>query len=297
MKTFLSTFMSNFSEKIREDVKGEIKEQIIPIVNRLDELDERTKKLSNRINDVETKINNKMDMEARKRNIMIFNMREKDNESPETLEEMVLHMITNIMKVKNCNTYHIDYTSRIGSNMNGKRPIVLKFTTQKMKMMVWKNRRNLKGKEYRIELDYNQEIRKKRKELVPQVKQLRNQGIKAGIRKDRIVTWGNTQMAAIQSTPQSTLAEGNKKRQHSLTPEYPTEKNSIYSATPKRFQGDPSSCSRTLSYRPKKLSTQMEANILNISPDMTVVAENAHSGTTNNEDDFETTIMQTDQTE
>lgn len=83
------------------------------------------------------------DSEQRKRNIIFYNMPEMENEN---LQQVILYVINNIIKVK-CETYNIDYVSRLGYGTNGKRPIIVKFTTLNMKIEVWKNRSNLKSQE------------------------------------------------------------------------------------------------------------------------------------------------------
>uniref|UniRef100_A0A8D8ZQ23 Uncharacterized protein n=1 Tax=Cacopsylla melanoneura TaxID=428564 RepID=A0A8D8ZQ23_9HEMI len=250
LEDVLNKFMGDLRGTIRNDMKEEMKEQLTPIANQINNLNLRATTQDNKIQLIEEKVDDKFDTEDRKRNILIFNMQEKDNETIELLESMVIEMIVNIMKV-NCTTYHIDYISRIGKNTNGKRPILVKFTTHKMKIQIWKNRRNLKGQEYRIDQDYNQETRKKRKALVPKVKELREQGVKASIHRDHIVTWNNDQDEAPGSQQgfqsQQTPHTHNKKRSHSITPEGGQTR---YTATPKRFQTASRPSARVFSQKP-----------------------------------------------
>lgn len=221
---------------LRSDVRQEIQEQMVPVSNKIDELDARSKKQDNRIETLEMKMEEVFDSEQRKRNIIFYNMPEMENEN---LQQVILYVINNIIKVK-CETYNIDYVSRLGYGTNGKRPIIVKFTTLNMKIEVWKNRSNLKSQEYHMGQDYSQETRNKRKALVPQLKLLHAKGIKAAIsRNHEIVTWSTQTNGTGGQTPRRDATGRNSKRQLSITPE--SSSVGLNQTTTKRFQGISSS--------------------------------------------------------
>lgn len=179
MKSFMDDFKSALLKEVKDEIKTNVKSQIIPVVRKISEVE---KKVIEHDKKFET-----YDYERRKRNILIFRVPESDNETFKSLEENVLNIFNQMLQVK-CNTEEIDYIVRVGRKNGDKvRPILVRMVAYRKKLELLRNRGYLKGKTVSIDEDYSPEVRQKRKALLPELKALRSQGMKAQIRQDRIV--------------------------------------------------------------------------------------------------------------
>lgn len=194
MDDFKTTLLRDVKEEIKTNVKEEISTQIIPVVGKLNEVEQKVEAHENKINS--------LDSERRKRNIIIYRIQEENGENYKTLEVIVMNIFNNTLKVE-CKTEEIDFISRIGKNKNNKfRPILVKMVTFRKKLELLRNRENLKNANINIDEDYSPEVRARRKQLFPQLKTLRAQGKIAEMRQDRIIILegkGKEKAVGIQS--------------------------------------------------------------------------------------------------
>jgi hypothetical protein len=126
----------------------------------------------------------------KKNNIIIFGLKEQREESYfETLAKVV-KWLSETVNVETTSR-SIDYVTRLGGR-EGERPILIKFTSFSKKLEVLKNMRNLAGPKVRVDEDFSIGDRKTRKDLVPCLKEAKNWGHRAFLRKDVLIVNGRT---------------------------------------------------------------------------------------------------------
>uniref|UniRef100_A0A8D8M1Y3 Endonuclease-reverse transcriptase n=1 Tax=Cacopsylla melanoneura TaxID=428564 RepID=A0A8D8M1Y3_9HEMI len=214
MEIFMQQFQGNLTKSLKEELTLSLKqevtqslcthitEQIAPLVGRVNKVEVTVSDHEKRISELEEKVMEEKsrnmdeklsnDTEKRKRNLVVFNLEEENNEDYEKLERKIITVIKTNMKV-NCNPQDIDYVSRLGKEMNNNRPVLIRFTTLKKKLEVLKNRNNLKNSKYNIDEDFSKELREKRKLLIPEMLRLRKENKRAVLRFDKIVVLGENQ--------------------------------------------------------------------------------------------------------
>ncbi|XP_021368970.1 uncharacterized protein LOC110460413 [Mizuhopecten yessoensis] len=102
---------------------------------------------------------------------------------------------------------HIELANvhRFGRKSNkGPRPVVVKFIFQKELDMVLKNAKKLRGKPYRINKQFPQEIEQARKSLYPKFKEFREKGDHVKLVRDILYVNGQPYDDVRSSTPQAT---------------------------------------------------------------------------------------------
>jgi hypothetical protein len=112
--------------------------------------------------------------EARKNNLIVFGLEERNGERYEDTMKIVEQLIMKRMGVQEIQG-HIDYGKRIGRS-RGNRPVFVKFTTFFKKLKVLKNTNKLAGSKIIVEQDYAREVREIRRELIPYLKDARSRG-------------------------------------------------------------------------------------------------------------------------
>lgn len=179
-------FMQEWRDQINSDektsIKNEVKTQITPLVRKVNNLESKFKQQETKMK----KMENKFDNETRKKNILIYNLPLGENESSQTLEIEVLKFLHN-MGVR-CTSGDIDYLTRLGKNKPGTKPVLVKFTLLKKKLEVLSKRKKLKDTDYYINEDLSVEDKKRRKELLPIIKQMRDEDKYAIIKHGEIYT-------------------------------------------------------------------------------------------------------------
>ncbi|KAL1446945.1 hypothetical protein WDU94_015621, partial [Cyamophila willieti] len=172
-----SSIRAEMSITIRETLKEQLEAAVAPLIDKIKELEA-----------VVLQQREKIDKLERKRNIMVFNCEEKENENWETLEKTMLNLFNENLGV-NCRVEDLDECVRVGTKGDGKiRPIKVSFTSYKKKLNVLRNKKKLKGTKTSITEDYNKQVRERRRALVPIVNQIRMKGEFAEIRFDKIFT-------------------------------------------------------------------------------------------------------------
>uniref|UniRef100_A0A8D9AGQ7 Endonuclease-reverse transcriptase n=1 Tax=Cacopsylla melanoneura TaxID=428564 RepID=A0A8D9AGQ7_9HEMI len=184
-KSELTAFFSQMSTSIRaelcvtlrETIKEELQAGIAPLIEKIKELET-----------IVIQQREKIDKLERKRNIMVFNYEEKENENWETLEEAMLNLFKEDLGLT-CRVEDLDECLRVGTKKEGKtRPIKIGFTSYKKKLSVLRNKKKLKGTKISITEDYSQQVRERRRALIPIVDEMKRRGEFAEIRYDEIFT-------------------------------------------------------------------------------------------------------------
>uniref|UniRef100_A0A8D9AGR8 Endonuclease-reverse transcriptase n=1 Tax=Cacopsylla melanoneura TaxID=428564 RepID=A0A8D9AGR8_9HEMI len=184
-KSELTAFFSQMSSSIRaelcvtlrETIKEELQAGIAPLIEKIKELET-----------IVIQQREKIDKLERKRNIMVFNYEEKENENWETLEEAMLNLFKEDLGLT-CRVEDLDECLRVGTKKEGKtRPIKIGFTSYKKKLCVLRNKKKLKGTKISITEDYSQQVRERRRALIPIVDEMKRRGEFAEIRYDEIFT-------------------------------------------------------------------------------------------------------------
>uniref|UniRef100_A0A8D8ZP84 Uncharacterized protein n=1 Tax=Cacopsylla melanoneura TaxID=428564 RepID=A0A8D8ZP84_9HEMI len=158
-----------------------------------------------------------LDFEKRRKKIIIFGLVEKQGETFQDLENMLLRFITNTLELTDFTLLELDCAKRLKPQPGGKpRPILLGFTTQRRKIAVLKNRGKLKGTKIHIHEDAPPEVREKEKALQDEVRHLRNQGKFAVLRAGKIITHDNKVDPKKQAN--QTQEKTRTKRAHSESP-------------------------------------------------------------------------------
>lgn len=175
---------NNLMKQEFEKTNLKIDKKLEPIVKRLDELEGKTEKNTNKINEWER--------EKRKRNIIIFGVDQEEGENFKILEEKVRNLIREKMDIMIMST-EIDSIRRFGKAKT-KRPIMITLTTWKRKMEIITNGKRLKGTGIAIKEDFPPEVQEIRKKLYLEMQTLRSQGKRAYIKYDKLVVQDNNQI-------------------------------------------------------------------------------------------------------
>jgi uncharacterized protein YoxC len=108
---------------------------------------------------------------------------------PENCEAKVRFFCKNILKISNPNIIHIDRAHRVGPYVRGKtRPIVVKFCDTNSKLTVKNALRgvNLRPTDYNVSEQFPQEVKERRKELIPKLIEARRTGKRAVLVRDKL---------------------------------------------------------------------------------------------------------------
>lgn len=126
-----------------------------------------------------------LDIQVRKNNIMIDGIPESEKENGAESEEKVRQIFAEKLKLSGMEFERIHRTGN--SNGDRVRPIVARFVSYKDKVRVMECAKNLKGTNVYINEDYPEEVRQKRKELIPAMKAARERGEIAFLRYDKLI--------------------------------------------------------------------------------------------------------------
>lgn len=126
-----------------------------------------------------------LDSQFRKNNILIDGIPESENESWVKSEKKVRQIFAEKLKLSDMEFERIH---RTGTSVGDRaRPIVARFVSRKDKARVMEKAKNLKGTNIYINEDYPEEVRQKRKELIPAMKAAREWGEIAFLRYDKLI--------------------------------------------------------------------------------------------------------------
>ncbi|KAI5738073.1 hypothetical protein M8J77_002623 [Diaphorina citri] len=188
------------------------------IEKKVDEIKESNAEMREKVQSLEKRID-PIERERRQKNILIYGLKEEQNETWQALENMVLNTFQNQMKI-NIQLHEIDRIKRVGRKVSSEgRLVIVTLTTIRRKIDIIRNRRELRGTTVRIQEDFTKEVVEARKRLYPQLKMMREKGRKAVMRYDKLyidgVVWngGNNEEKE----------EVRQKRKPSESPEVRTE--------------------------------------------------------------------------
>lgn len=225
--------MSNLElllRELRHDIKKDSEESLKIVEERMtksiiENIDKKFESIQSQIETI--KKNNSeqserllsIEKQIRRKNLIFFGI-EEGEKSYEELENKILHIVAEDMKVL-CSRSEIETTSRMGKKTENKiRPIVVTFTTYGKKLSILKNKQHLKDKITYIKEDYPQQVLEKRRQLQEQLQEARNEGKIAYLREDRlIIRERNKNNDNAQSNQEYTdNNQSSRKRELQLTP-------------------------------------------------------------------------------
>lgn len=173
------------------DLKTELKKDIEGINNNLNNkfatLQEDLNAVKIKQKELEKRII-RNEMDARKRNILIYNLEEIENNQIE-LEATIIDLINRVLEV-DMKTDEIDFIYRLGEKSEKTRPLRLGITSYRKKNMIMSNKYKLREIPRKIFLtdDLPKEISNQKKQLRTALLELKDKGINANIVRGKIVT-------------------------------------------------------------------------------------------------------------
>lgn len=152
--SFTATLIDIVSSSIKDIIKQEMKDVIGFYQAKITELEENIKTLESDNKKLHDKTNARQDtfdQQLRRKNIRIFGIKEEKNECT---EDVVIKTLSKKLNI-DIPSDSIDECYRVGGVKEGKnkRHILIKFTTFKIKNMIYKNKSNLKGSNLVIKED------------------------------------------------------------------------------------------------------------------------------------------------
>ncbi|GBP46897.1 hypothetical protein EVAR_37801_1 [Eumeta japonica] len=201
-----------------QSMKEEIKNTIINTVNdKITQIEIKNEQLEENLEKQKTSIKN-LERFNRRKNLIFFGV-EENEKSYHSLEEIILDIIRNYLKIR-CDDNCIEYVRRLGKKGEKIRPIVVTLHTMGLKIKIQKNKKKLETTSYYIKEDYPLDVLIKRKELHVKAEREREQGRKAIIKYDKLIIINNDNKQEKHTISQENK---NKKRNLSESPETTTK--------------------------------------------------------------------------
>lgn len=139
-------------------------------------------------------ITDKMDYleaQSRRNNLVFEGLKETDGESWSDTELKVKDVLKEKLQIQQ--DVEIERAHRVGrSTGRGPRPVVVKFMRHKDKSSILQRAKMLKGSNIYINEDFTESVRRKRKELMPKLREARARGDIAFLRYDKLVVHSRT---------------------------------------------------------------------------------------------------------
>lgn len=197
-KTELIKILNEWKEEIKINLEKNTKE----FKNYLGDL------LDEKINETKKKVDN-IEREMKMRNIIIQGL-EEGEENINNLETKVINFIKEKLYC-DININQIDYIKRIGKPNEGKiRPILVAFLAFRIRNIILKNKKKIKGTPQYVTEDFPKEVMITRKKLIPELIKAREQGKFAIIKYDKLIIKGKINDYKIK--------DNNKKRPLDISP-------------------------------------------------------------------------------
>uniref|UniRef100_A0A8D8M797 Uncharacterized protein n=1 Tax=Cacopsylla melanoneura TaxID=428564 RepID=A0A8D8M797_9HEMI len=188
LKTSMNEINNNLSQKIEELLKTE---------------DENKKTISM----LQKKVNY-LEADNKRKNVLIFNLKEEENENHSALETLVDDFFKKQMKCE-FTLADLDKAQRLGEKSEGKtRPVRVSLTTERKKFHILGNIKNLKSTGIGVDVDLPEEIVKKRKQLVPIMMKKRKEGHHAIMKWDQLYVDGIQHEEQISGKRKPSLSPG-----------------------------------------------------------------------------------------
>ena len=134
-----------------------VEKNLVEVNHELDNLYDRTKYLEDKLDDLENR--------SRRQNVVLHGVDEEENETWDCTEEKVMKVLHENLGLQ-VDRSQIERAHRTGvRRMNGTRPIICKFLSDKIKESVLNNCKKLQGTQIFIVQDYSHRIRMERQKL------------------------------------------------------------------------------------------------------------------------------------
>lgn len=178
MSSEIVELLKNFRLELKKDMEESRKTIVNDIKEYISLLDSKDKI-------VESQIKN-LDREMRKRNIVIYGIADQQSGYWE-IENCICSLLREKLGLEIAGT-DIDFIRRLGRWRDDKNlPILLGFTTFRMKVLTMQNVHKLRGSQIFISNDFPKEVRAIRKNLWPQLVEARNAGKQARLVYDKLI--------------------------------------------------------------------------------------------------------------
>ncbi|KAI5742899.1 hypothetical protein M8J77_012404 [Diaphorina citri] len=189
--------MTGNSASVQDMILNEIKSMRLDytsghnkVMEKLQNMEKNNETTKKRTDLLESKMKH-MDRDGRKRNIIIYGVVEKDNESFRDLQNIVTWILNEKLE-SDIRREEIDDYFRLGRRTNGQkpRPIIIKLLSYWRKREIMSNSSKLKGTNLFIANDLSFEDGEEMKKLRKEMKELRNQGHQVTIKGNKLIVDG-----------------------------------------------------------------------------------------------------------
>lgn len=182
-------------EEIKEDIDEANKVLLTSINSTLSNHQDQIDSLKQKVTDLELKDSQRKENEVQKevkerRHNVILNKIDETEESQEALFKAIVDLMNEA--VEGIDPSDIDYLYRLGKRRNdgARRPILVRFVCLHKKEAIMKKWKFFASKKIDIFEDFPVEIRERRKEILPVVKLLKERGMRASVRVDKLLVDG-----------------------------------------------------------------------------------------------------------
>lgn len=164
-----------------EHVQNTIQLDVDAVDDKCSKLEEETEALKEQVASLDSKLV-QMEAEARRKNLLFFGIPRAAGETWATCEETVHRLITRDMKLRG--PFFIERARRIGA------AVLVTFQSLRQRDQVLRRSRDLSAinSSMYIREDYPEKIRQRRAGLAPLLQQYRDDGKKASLRNDKLIT-------------------------------------------------------------------------------------------------------------
>lgn len=196
-KAALSAFMENTNKRFDSLTKelSEVKvsleftqKQVADLANsNANSLKQKSEEIYQSLNEIRDKADD-LENRSRRNNLCFDGIPEQQQESWDDCEARIQELINNKLGIET--PCIIERAHRVGRKQAGRsrpRTIVAKFLSYKAREAILKARKNLKGTNIYVREDFSDIVNAKRRELLPKLKEARQQGSIAYLRYDKLV--------------------------------------------------------------------------------------------------------------
>lgn len=183
--------MKNQMEQNTKQLENTInlfRNQLEGISSKLDNVEVKYRDVNKEVKDLSRNVSSLMRKDKEK-NIIMYNVEQKENETVEQLETAVMSVLRNDLKA-DIELKEIDRIIRVGRHLPSNRPVLIKFVTFRKKIEILRLARNLKGTNFGISQDYSYEERQLGKKLIPYMVQARSMQCRASLRGGKLLVDG-----------------------------------------------------------------------------------------------------------
>lgn len=185
------------------------------IQSTLDSIQNTLPEMKNQLNTHNEQISS-IERDKRRKNLIFLGVKDDLGEKRMDTEKKLCELIEKLLESE-FNLQELDFCRRIGKFQTDKhRAIIAGFTTERKKYEILRNCHKLKGTVISVRHDLPDDLRKKRKTLVEEMKRARAEGKEAFVAYDKVVIRDKVQPD-----------KGNQKRAHSASPEVPNKKSTL----------------------------------------------------------------------